>query len=149
MEELLQFFQQHGLWLTVIALVGVIVLGILKYCNVFKKLDEKVRHVLYLVISVGISLIGSAIYLACVGGFDITYFITLAGAIFALDQTFYAIYANLGIKELLGKVWEYVKLLIDSKLLHKSTTQITTAEKTDITQQEVEDKAEKSKEEKK
>ena len=149
MEELLQFFQQHGLWLTVIALVGVIVLGILKYCNVFKKLDEKVRHVLYLVISVGISLIGSAIYLACVGGFDITYFITLAGAIFALDQTFYAIYANLGIKELLGKVWEYVKLLIDSKLLHKSTTQITTEEKTDITQQEVEDKAEKSKEEKK
>ena len=149
MEELLQFFQQHGLWLTVIALAGVIVLGILKYCNVFKKLDEKVRHVLYLVISVGISLIGSAIYLACVGGFDITYFITLAGAIFALDQTFYAIYANLGIKELLGKVWEYVKLLIDSKLLHKSTTQITTAEKTDITQQEVEDKAEKSKEEEK
>lgn len=149
MEELLQFFQQHGLWLTVIALVGVIVLGILKYCNVFKKLDEKVRHVLYLVISVGISLIGSAIYLACVGGFDITYFITLAGAIFALDQTFYAIYANLGIKELLGKVWEYVKLLIDSKILHKSTTQITTAEKTDITQKEVEDKAEKSKEEEK
>ena len=140
MEELLQFFQQHGLWLTVIALVGVIVLGILKYCNVFKKLDEKVRHVLYIVISVGISLIGSAIYLACVGRFDITYFITLAGAIFALDQTFYAIYANLGIKELLGKVWEYVKLLIDSKLLHKTTTQETTEITTEDTPQEITDK---------
>ena len=115
MDEILVFFQQHGLWLTIIAIIGIVLLGVLKYCNVFKKLDEKVRHVLYLVISVGISIVGSVIYLACVHQLDIAYIATLATAIFALNQAFYTIYDTTTLKELFNKLLEWVKGLINKK----------------------------------
>ena len=115
MDELLVFFQQHGLWLTIIAVVGIVLLGVLKYCNVFKKFDEKVRHVLYLVISVGISIVGSIIYLACVRQLDIAYIATLAAAIFALNQAFYTIYDTTTLKELFNKLLKWVEGLINKK----------------------------------
>ena len=115
MDELLVFFQQHGLWLTIIAVVGIVLLGVLKYCNVFKKLDEKVRHALYLVISVGISIVGSIIYLTCVRQLDIAYIATLATAIFALNQAFYTIYDTTTLKELFNKLLEWVEGLINKK----------------------------------
>ena len=115
MDEILVFFQQHGLWLTIIAVIGIVLLGVLKYCNVFKKFDEKVRHVLYLVISVGISIVGSVIYLACVHQLDIAYIATLAAAIFALNQAFYTIYDTTTLKELFNKLLEWVKSLINKK----------------------------------
>ena len=115
MDELLVFFQQHGLWLTIIAVVGIVLLGVLKYCNVFKKFDEKVRHALYLVISVGISIVGSIIYLVCVRQLDIAYIATLATAIFALNQAFYTIYDTTTLKELFNKLLEWVEGLINKK----------------------------------
>ena len=115
MDELLVFFQQHGLWLTIIAVVGIALLGVLKYCNVFKKFDEKVRHALYLVISVGISIVGSIIYLNCVRQLDIAYIATLATAIFALNQAFYTIYDTTTLKELFNKLLEWVEGLINKK----------------------------------
>ncbi len=127
MDELLVFFQQHGLWLTIIAVVGIVLLGVLKYCNVFKKFDEKVRHALYLVISVGISIVGSIIYLACVRQLDIAYISTLATAIFALNQAFYTIYDTTTLKELFNKLLEWVEGLINKK---KDTVEKTDDEKT-------------------
>lgn len=115
MEDILVFFQQHGLWLTLIAIFGIILLGVLKYCNVFKKFEEKIRHLLYLVISVGISIIGSIIYLACVHQLDIVYIATLAGAIFALNQTFYTLYDTSTLKELLSKLVNWIKEKINKK----------------------------------
>ena len=115
MDELLVFFQQHGLWLTIIAVVGIVLLGVLKYCNVFKKFDEKVRHALYLVISVGISIVGSIIYLTCVRQLDMAYIATLATAIFALNQAFYTIYDTTTLKELFNKLLEWVEDLINKK----------------------------------
>ncbi len=109
MSELLIFFQQNGLWLTLIAIAGVIVLGILKYLKVFSKLDEKMRHVCYLAISVGLSVIGSCIYIACMHQFSTTYMLALSGAIFALNQTFYSIYDNTTLKELLFKFISWCK----------------------------------------
>lgn len=115
MENILVFFQQHGLWLTLIAIAGIILLGVLKYCNVFKKFEEKIRHLLYLVVSVGISIIGSIIYLACVHRIDIAYIATLAGAIFALNQAFYTIYDTSTLKELLSKLVNWIKEKINKK----------------------------------
>ena len=115
MDELVVFFQQHGLWLTIIAVVGIVLLGVLKYCNVFKKFDEKVRHALYLVISVGISIVGSIIYLTCVRQLDMAYIATLATAIFALNQAFYTIYDTTTLKELFNKLLEWVEDLINKK----------------------------------
>lgn len=115
MDELLVFLQTYGPWLALIAIVGIVILGVLKYCNVFKKFDEKIRHVLYLVISVGISIIGSVIYLACIHQLDVTYIFTVSAAILALNQTFYTIYSNLSLKELFLKLIDWVKGLISKK----------------------------------
>ena len=119
MDELLVFLQTYGPWVALIALVGIVILGVLKYCNVFNKFEEKIRHVLYLIISVGISIIGSVIYLACVHQVDVTYIFTVAAAILALNQTFYTIYSNLSLKELFLKLIDWVKGLISKK---KNTT---------------------------
>ena len=108
MEELLVFLQTYGWQLALIALAGIIILGVLKYCNVFKKFDEKIRHVLYLVISVGISIIGAVIYLACVHQLTVEFVFVLAGAILALNQTFYAIYDCTDLKTLIMKVLQWV-----------------------------------------
>lgn len=109
MDEILIFFQQHGLWLTVIAVVGIILLGILKYANAFSRLNEKVRHAVYLVITVGLSIVGSVIYLACTSTLDTAYIFTVAAAILALNQAFYSIYSNTSLKDLLAKIGEWIK----------------------------------------
>ena len=104
MDALILFFNQYGLPVGIIALAGIALLGILKYCNVFKKFEEDVRHVLYLIISIGLSAIGSGVYLAVTGGFESKAFITLIGAIYALNQAFYSIFKNLSIAEFVRKV---------------------------------------------
>lgn len=108
-------FCNYGVAIMCIALAGIIILGILKYCNVFKKLDEKYRHYAYLGISIVLSIIGSVIYLACVHQLTFSIVCSLATLIFGLNQAAYAIYANTPIKELFVKVLDAIK-----KLIHKS-----------------------------
>lgn len=108
-------FCNYGVAIMCIALAGIIILGILKYCNVFKKLDEKYRHYAYLGISIALSIIGSVIYLACVHQLTFSIVCSLATLIFGLNQAAYAIYANTPIKELFVKVLDAIK-----KLIHKS-----------------------------
>ena len=100
MEELLSFLEQYGIWPSIIALIGIFILGLLKYNNIFIKYNEKTRHVLYLLITVGISTIGSVIYLAVVDQLTVTRIVAIASAIFALNQTFYSIYSNLDLKNI-------------------------------------------------
>ena len=114
MDELLTFLQSYGWQLALIALAGIIILGVLKYCNVFNKLDEKIRHILYLVISVGLSVVGSIIYLACIHQLTVGGAFAIAGAILALNQVFYSIYANTPLKELGKKLINWIKSLIIS-----------------------------------
>lgn len=114
MEELVVFLQNYGWQLALIALAGIIILGVLKYCNVFSKFDEKIRHVFYLLISVGISIIGSIIYLACVGNLTVEYAFAVAAAILALNQTFYAVYSTTTLKDLVAKLIDWIKGLITS-----------------------------------
>ena len=108
-------FCNYGLAIMCIALAGIIVLGVLKYCEVFKKLEEKYRHYAYLGISVALSVIGSVVYLACVHQISFGVVCSLSTIIFGLNQAAYAIYANTPIKELVVKVLDQIK-----KLIHKS-----------------------------
>lgn len=114
MEEFLIFFSIYGWQLALIALAGIIILGIFKYCNVFKKFDEKIRHVLYMIISVSISIIGAIIYLAYAHQLTVEYIFVIAGAILALNQTFYAIYDTTTLKDLFAKLLNWIKNLITS-----------------------------------
>ena len=108
MNELVSFLKDNGWQLTLIAIAGVVILGILKYLNVFKKLDKKVRHALYIGISVAISLIASAIYLGCTHNFAIDSYFALATTIFALNQGAYALYDTLTLKELFNKLLDFI-----------------------------------------
>lgn len=123
MEHLEEFFKEHGLALGLIALGGVIILGILKYCKVFEKVDEKYRHLIYIGITVAISLIASAVYLGVTKQFNVGSFFNLAVSIFAIDQGFYALYANCGLKELLNKI-------LDKLFNRSSSTTSSTDEET-------------------
>ena len=109
MNEFVLFVNQYGLALSGIALIGIVVLGILKYTNVFSKLEERYRHICYIVISAGLSIIGACIYLVCVNQFTPDYAVTVAGAIFALNQTFYAIYSSVSLKELVDKFLDWIE----------------------------------------
>ena len=108
-------FCNYGVAIMCIALAGIVILGILKYCDVFKKLEEKYRHYAYLSISIALSVIGAVIYLACVHQLTFSIVCSLATLIFGLNQAAYAIYANTPIKELFIKVLDAIK-----KLIHKS-----------------------------
>ena len=112
MEELLTFFGTYGLPLTLIAVLGVVILGILKYAGAFSKLEEKVRHILYFVISVGFSIIASAVYLLIISQFNISYLMTISLAIYALNQTFYSIFNVTSLDELCKTILEFVLNLL-------------------------------------
>lgn len=116
MENLINFFTAYGLAITLIALAGIVILGILKYCNLFKKLEEKKRHYIYLTISVGLSLIGTAIYLLVVGQFEFNYFLLIASAIYALNQTFYNIFKITPINTLFRKILDFLFKAAEEKV---------------------------------
>ena len=108
-------FCNYGVAIMCIALAGIVILGVLKYCDVFKKLDEKYRHYAYLGVSIVLSIMGSVTYLVCAHQLTFSTVCSLATLIFGLNQAAYAIYANTPIKELFIKVLDTIK-----KLIHKS-----------------------------
>lgn len=109
MEAIIQFMGAYGLPLTLIALLGIVALGLMKYGNAFRKIEEGHRHYIYLAITVGFSLAATAIYLAVVGAFEWNYFLAVSGAIFALNQTFYNVFKVTPVKDLFTKVCDYTK----------------------------------------
>ena len=105
----------YGWQLALIALAGIIILGVLKYANVFSKIDKENRQPIYLAISVGFSVVASAIYLAVIKQFEITYFCAVAAAILALNQTMYSIYENTKLRDLLNKIFGAIDAKIKTK----------------------------------
>lgn len=112
MENLLIFFQKYGLAITLIAIAGIAILGILKYCNLFKKIEEGKRHYIYLAISIGFSVAATIIYLLIIKRFDWMYMLIVASAIYALNQTFYNIFKVTPVNELIGKLLDFIKKLL-------------------------------------
>ena len=112
MENLLLFFQKYGLAITLIAIAGIAILGILKYCNLFKKIEEGKRHYIYLAISIGFSVAATIIYLLIIKRFDWMYMLIVASAIYALNQTFYNIFKVTPVNELIGKLLDFIKKLL-------------------------------------
>lgn len=130
MEQLLQFFNQYGLDLTLIAIAGIILLGILKYNKVFDKLDENYRHYIYLGVSVTFSVVSSTIYLACMKTLNASYVFILAGALYVLNQTFYSIFKTLSLNELLKKIIEGLRSTAKN-LIDKANTENKDTDKKD------------------
>ena len=115
MEDLILFENIYGWQLALIALLGIFLLGILKYKNVFKHIAKEKRKTVYLIITVGFSIISAVIYLAIVKQFTIDYILAVSAAIYALNQTFYTIYENTSLRELCCKLLDIAKSLIQNK----------------------------------
>ena len=114
-QQFTTFIAVYGWQLALIALAGIIILGVLKYANVFSKIDKENRQPIYLAISVGFSVVASAIYLAVIKQFEITYFCAIAAAILALNQTMYSIYENTKLRDLLHKIFGAIDTKIKAK----------------------------------
>ena len=115
-QQFTNFILMYGWQLALIALAGIIILGVLKYANVFSKIEKENRKPIYLVISVGFSIIASAIYLAVIKKFEISYFATVALAILALNQTMYSIYENTNLRDLVQKIFEAISQKVKAKI---------------------------------
>lgn len=116
MENLINFFATYGVAITIIAIAGIVILGVLKYCNLFKKIAENKRHYIYLAISIGFSVLATLVYLIIVRQFEIGYFLTIAAAIYALNQTFYNIFKVTSINKLATKILDFVLSFIKKKI---------------------------------
>lgn len=104
MDAILEFYAHNGLMLTIFAIVGIVILGIMKYTNMFVKLEEEIRHALYVLITVAISVIIAGIYLYCKDEFAFDTLMLFATNVFTLNQTFYNIFKASTLQELLKKV---------------------------------------------
>ena len=104
MEELLAFLSVYGWQLALIALIGVVLLGILKYANLFSKFTKEQRKLIYFAISMGFSVVAAGVYLAIADAFTLEYFVAVAGAIYTLNQTMYAVYDTTPLHTLLAKI---------------------------------------------
>lgn len=103
MDAILEFYSTNGLMLTLFAVVGVILLGIMKYTNMFIKLEEEARHAIYVCIAVLISVIIAGVYLYIKDEFAFEALLLFASNVFALNQTFYNIFKATTLQELLKK----------------------------------------------
>ena len=115
MEEIMTFLAAYGWQLALIAVIGIVILGALKYANAFSKIKKEHRKPIYFAISVGFSLVATIIYLLVINQFTLEYVITITTAIYALNQTFYAIYETTKLRDLFAKLLDFIKLQLTNK----------------------------------
>ena len=132
-EMIINFISTYGWQLALIACSGIFVLGILKFFNVFEKIEKSKRKYVYTVISAGISIIASAIYLVVIGGFNWAGFGVIAGSIYTINQAIYALYENLGFRSALRSLGNLFINFVAKKQLEKAKADIVD----DINKQEV------------
>lgn len=108
MEEMVIFWQFYGWQIALIALVGIVILGILKYANAFSKVSEENRKPIYFAISVGFSIVATVIYLAAIKQLNADYVVTVSIAMYALNQTMYSIYETTKLRDLLSKLFALI-----------------------------------------
>ena len=115
MEHITLFIAQYGWELALIAFAGVVLLGILKYANVFSEVGKEKRKPLYFAITVGFSVLTTIIYLGFKGQFELNYILTISMAIYTLNQAMYAVYETTTLRDLVSKI-----LVIVSKKIQQN-----------------------------
>lgn len=108
MEQMMMFLQTFGWQLALIALIGIVALGFLKYTNAFSKVEKAKRKPIYFAITIGFSFIATIIYLVIIKQFEFNYLITITAAIYALNQTMYAVYETTNLRDLFSKLINFV-----------------------------------------
>lgn len=119
-EMVVKFFTTYGWQLGVIALSGIVLLGILKAFGVFHKIASTKRKYVYTAVSVALSLAGCAAYLGIVGRFDWRAFLVMVPLVYSVNQVAYNIYENTGVRAgfraLFGKIVDKLKASKDQRI---------------------------------
>ncbi len=118
-EQVVVFATANGWQIGLIALLGIVLLGVLKYCDVFKKIDKEKRKPIYFAISVGASLVGTIVYLLIIKQFNWEYIIGLTGVIYGLNQTAYTFFENTKLRDLAVKLLDWIVSLFKKKVVEK------------------------------
>lgn len=119
LELFTNFIATHGWQLALIAFVGVVLLGVLKYANAFAKIEKTKRKPIYFAISIGFSLIATVVYLLVINQFDWNYLITVTTAVYTLNQAMYAVYETTTLRDLVSKILTYFGEKLKSKQANK------------------------------
>lgn len=121
MEILYTIFQTNGWAVAFIVVFGLIVLGFLKYSGAFKKKSEASRHRAYIAISVGLSLIGSLIYMVACDCFEPLAFGALVVSVWSLNQAVYNLYAATPLKGLFKALIQKILIFcgVDASMLEE------------------------------
>ena len=109
------FLQTYGWQLALIALVGIVALGVLKYTNAFSKVEKEKRKPIYFAITIGFSFIATIVYLVIIKQFEFDYLIAITAAIYALNQTMYAIYETTNLRDLFTKLLDFFTKKVTEK----------------------------------
>lgn len=108
MEQILEFIEIYGLPVFVIASIIIAVVGILKLCKVFGKINNSnVKKFIYYVIDIILSFGCVAIYFA-VFKIDFTNYIAVGATQISATTTLYAIYENLGARKIVQLFWKWL-----------------------------------------
>ena len=108
LEQILVFAVANGWQLALIAFIGIVLLGILKYANVFSKIEQDKRKPIYLAISVGLSLVATVVYLLIVKQFDWSLLLGITPTVWALNQAMYSVYENTKLRDLLQMFFDWI-----------------------------------------
>lgn len=112
MDALVAFYGSHGLPLTLSALAGIILLGVMKYCNLFRKIQgEDVRHIVYISVAAIFSVILAGVYMYMADTFDLENLTLFSTNVFVLNQTFYNIFKATTLQGLLKKFLKKLNIL--------------------------------------
>ena len=123
-EMILQFISTYGWKLALIACSGIFVVGILKFFDVFKKIEKSKRKYVYAIISSALSIIASAIYLIAIGSFHIAGFAVISSAIYGINQAIYALYENSGFRSALRTLGTLFITFVAKKQLDQAKADI-------------------------
>ena len=100
MEQIIQYVTQYGLPVFIIASCIIALIGILKLCKVFAKIQTRgVEKLVYYILDIILSFAGAAIYYA-IFTLDWTTYVAFCGTQICATTTLYAIYENFGVRKL-------------------------------------------------
>lgn len=100
MDKILSYVETYGLSILVIAICVIALIGILKLCKVFDKIQSKdIKKVIYYALDVVLAFAGSAIYFACFHKEWNGYWLYSLAQL-ATTTLLYSLYENFGVRKL-------------------------------------------------
>lgn len=121
-EVVIKFVNAYGLPLTLLALSGNVVIGILRLLHVFDKVEKEKQKYLYFGISFCLSTVACISYLLITKQFNGAVLAVLIPVVFLLSQMGYSVYENIGVRGVLRWIWDKIASRISQKKNSKSTT---------------------------